>query len=206
MAEHRDPASSIGALAEGKLRGDDAEAWRLFGDVWLALERFVRTRLLGRGLPKRLLSDCGQEVFARVWRFRKGYRGTTEGEMWRWIRQICDNERRRILAREAARAGVPAGMADRDGPGEAAPATTDETFEQTTLNEQLSVLHECMRGLDAGRRRIIELAYLESALTERAIAELIGCSSSSAHKLKVEGLRLLAACLARHGIRSIDTE
>ena len=174
--------------------------------MWLTLERFVRTRLIGGGLQKRLLSDCGQEVFARVWRFRKGYRGTTEGEFWRWVRQICDNERRRILGREAARAGGPTRMADLQGRGEAVPATPDETFKQTTLNEQLSVLHECMRGLDASRRRVIDLAYLESALTERAIAELIGCSSSNAHKIKVEGLRLLAACLARHGIRSIDAE
>lgn len=205
MAESQDPPSSIGALAEGKLRGDDAEAWRLFGDVWLTLERFVRMSLLSRGLPKRFLSDCGQEVFARVWRFRKGYRGVSEGEFWRWIRQICDNERRRIMGREAARASVPLDGDNREGCG-GAPANPDETFERATLNEQLSVLHECMRGLDASRRRVIDLAYLESALTERAIAELIGCSSSSAHKLKVEGLRLLADCLARHGFQSIDAE
>ena len=152
-----------------------------------------------------LVGLCARSLRAGL-EVRKGYRGTTEGEFWRWIRQICDNERRRILGREAARASVPLCGADPEERGGAAPATPDQTFEQATLNEQLCVLHECMRGLDAIRRRVIDLAYLESALTERAIAELIGCSSSNVHKLKLEGLRLLAACLARHGIRSIDAE
>lgn len=195
------PQQSINQLATGALRGDEVPAWRLLCDAWATLERFVRVRLISCRLPERFVEDCGQEVLTRVWRFRKTYRGTTDATFWRWLRQICDNERRRILGRECAR-NPRVLTVDDPGLADAAPLVSpDESVNAAMLSEALVGLRACLRTLDDGRRRVIELAYFDPPLPERSIAELLGCSPSNVHKLKKEGLRLLQACLAGKGIR-----
>ncbi|MCH8807735.1 MAG: sigma-70 family RNA polymerase sigma factor [Planctomycetes bacterium] len=199
MARGSDPCSSISSSAVGMLCAEGPEVWELFESAWVAIERFVRVRLIMGGLRERFLEDCGQEVIARVWRFRTSYRGTSEAEFWRWLRKICDNERRRILGREATRAaalkreGNPDDV-ECDLPG------GDETTAAAELNEELTALEECLRKLDDLCRRVIELAYFDPVLTERSIAELLDCSPSKVHTLKAEGLRLLQACLAHKGM------
>lgn len=200
MARESSSPSSVVALAEGMLRGDGLEVWELFAAAWVTIERFVLVRLTMGGLRAKFLEDCGQEVLARVWRFRTGYRGTSEAEFWRWLRQICDNERRRILGRESARAAlIRAG--DPEGGDCELPDGCDGAAAAAELNEELTALEECLRDLDDLHRRVIELAYFDPVLTERSIAELLGSSPSKVHTLKAEGLRLLQACLARKGVR-----
>jgi RNA polymerase sigma factor (sigma-70 family) len=201
MPNESGPTSSIASLAAGTLRGSERSAWKLFEAAWPMLERFVHVRLITRGLPEKLLADCGQEVFTRVWRFRTSYQGATEAEFWRWLRQICDNERRRILRREAARETGSLSNLDPVETGCAPTRKQDDAISTTLLNEELVGLQECLHELESGRRRVIELAYFDPVLPERSIAELLGCSPSNVHRLKVEGLRLLQACLARKGIR-----
>lgn len=201
MAREPGPTASIASLASGELRGEEGAAWGQFEAAWPALERFVRVRLITAGLSGRLLEDCGQEVFRRVWTYRTGYQGTTEAEFWRWLRQICDNERRRILGREAARAAASLGDGRPEDASRIPLTSPGDTVDTTMLNEELAGLRECLRDLESQRRQVIELAYFDPVLPERSIAELLGCSPSNVHKLKVEGLRLLQACLARRGIR-----
>ncbi len=199
MEQSSDPHSAAANLALGQLRGSAAEAWRLMDGAWLVLERFVRLRLINARLPTRLVEDCGQEVFTRVWRFRASYRGSTEAEFWRWLGRICENEVRRISCREARHAG-PLAAADASAvPG----LLTDpnQTADTAVLGEELTALRECIRTLDDGRRRVIEMAYFEPILPERAIAELLNCSPSNVHKLKTEALRSLRTCLERKGVR-----
>jgi RNA polymerase sigma factor (sigma-70 family) len=190
------PPPAIAQLATGALRAAEPEAWRLFEQAWLSIERFVLHRLRRHKLSDRWLADCGQEVVTRVWKFRTGYRGTTEPEFWRWLCQICDNEVRRTLGR--AGRNVP-GTLPTEGGDEALIAKPDGL--DTAGHEELAALRECLARLDAERRRVVEWAYLEPSLSERAIAELLECSSSNVHKLKHEGLRWLAACLARKGVQ-----
>lgn len=201
MARFPSPDLSIVELATGRLRGEDSEAWELLGSAWATLERFVRVRLTGAGMPKQFLEDCGQNVFTRVWQFRKTYRGQTEGEFWRWVRQICDNERRRIMSREAKRTSQPLVPEDWAESGPGALTSPDDTAQTVLLDEEISALRDCLRHLDRTHRHVIRLAYFAPALTERAIAELLDCSPANVHKLKAAGLKLLQACLSRKGIQ-----
>lgn len=201
MARDVRSGTPIASLAAGLLRGEELEAWALFEAAWPILERFVRVRLVTGGLHKNLLADCGQEVFTRVWRFRTSYHGTTEGEFWSWLSRICDNERRRILGLKAGRATISLAEDCSEDPSRSSMTMLDEAVDAAVLNEELAGLRECLRGLDGRHRRVIELAYFDPILPERPIAELLDCSPSNVHKLKVESLRLLEACLARKGIR-----
>jgi RNA polymerase sigma factor (sigma-70 family) len=191
----------IESLARGELRAEQNAAWKLFEAAWPTLERFVRVRLMVAGLPENLVADCGQEVFTRVWKFRTSYQGTTEAEFWRWLQQICDNERRRCLGRRAGR--MVGSLADGDSEeGRHREATNPDRAAGTlALREELAALRDCLEELDSNRRQVIDLAYFDPALSERAIAAVLGCSPSNVHKLKMEGLRQLQACLARKGIK-----
>lgn len=200
MAHEAGSDSPIALLATGELRVEESHAWKLFEASWGVLERFVRVRLITCGLREKLLDDCGQEVFTRVWRFRTSYRGTTEAEFWCWLRQICDNERRRILSREAARATGPLPELEQEDAGRARMASSENAFNTSVLNENLAGLRACLQHLETRHRQVIELAYFDPMLPERSIAELLGCSASNVHKLKVEGLRFLQACLVRKGL------
>jgi RNA polymerase sigma factor (sigma-70 family) len=194
-----DPQSAARALAEGTLRGVESEAWQHFVVAWPLIERFIRARLVAKRLSHRLLEDCGQNVFTRVWVFRKTYRGASEAEFWAWLRSICDNERRRTQSRErrtptpgergAGTAGGPPALAD---PAELPPA-------QVASREAFAVLRECLERLDAKHRKVIELVYFRPQLSERAAAEVLGWSASNVHKVKTEALRRLLRCLRRKG-------
>ncbi len=189
---------ALARLAAGGLRAEPSEAWALLEVAWLPLERFVRARLLSRHLSPRSLEDCGQNVFTRVWQFRSSYRGASEPEFWRWLTQICDNERRRIGECEARRAMGPLPPDEETTPRD--PADSD-VVNGMHRREEIAAVRMCLHELDEKRRRVLELVYFEPALPERAIAELLDCSPANVHKLKMEGLRLIQACLGRKGIR-----
>ncbi len=95
-----DPQAAIEALATGGLSGSPRSALQLVKLAWPLLERFVLRRLKLSSLQGELLKDCGQNSFERVWKHRTKYRGQSEAELWSWIRQICENERSRLLKSE----------------------------------------------------------------------------------------------------------
>jgi RNA polymerase sigma factor (sigma-70 family) len=189
---------ALARLAAGGLRAGPDEAWLWLEAAWRPVERFVRARLLSRHLSAGQLEDCGQNVFVRVWQFRSSYRGTTEAEFWRWLTQICDNERRRLGQREGRRAMASLPLEDEAPPGEQVGA---DAADAANRREELAAVRLCLDELDDKRRRVLELVYFDPELPERAIAELLECSPANVHKLKVEGLRLIQACLGRKGIR-----
>lgn len=195
------PDNPVQSLAAGALRAADDEAWTLIRVAWPTLERFVRVRLIYGGLQAEYWEDCGQEVFTRVWRFRKSYHGTSEPEFWRWMRQICDNERRRLLRREAPRRTEALPAAPDGDCDDRIQTEASEMVNAAALSEELLALRDCLRDLDTRWRSVIELIYFEPGLSERAIAEIFDCSPSNVHRLKIEGLRHQAACLGRKGIR-----
>jgi RNA polymerase sigma factor (sigma-70 family) len=201
MESPQDPNWAVVALAEGALRGPEPEARVCVTAAAAMLERFVRVRLINGRPPAQFLEDCGQNVLSRVWQFRKTYRGRSEGEFWRWLGQICDHERFRLWSRESRKPRplpTPGEWAQCDPKGPAAP---DRTADAAALNEELGALRDCLKRLDASRRRVIELAYFAPVLPERAIAELLACSHANVHKLKAEALCVLRACLAKKGIQ-----
>ena len=102
-----DPNHAVLRLARGDIGDEPGEAWRLIETAWPALTRFVQQRLVAKKIPREWVLDCGQNVFRRVWKYRKGYRGTTESEWWAWLRMITDNELRRLMASEG-RQPIPA--------------------------------------------------------------------------------------------------
>ena len=186
-------------LAEGALRGPAEAAWRTVERAWGPLERFVRARLLARGLPLGALSDCGQHIFTRVWTHRRQYRGGTEGEFWSWMRRICDNERLRWLEREARRRERFESLVEPDQ--QTAPAGRAADPPLALLNEErTAALQDCLLRLNERQREVLELTYFDPELPERAIAELLDCSRAYVHKLKAAGLRNLRACLERKGV------
>ncbi len=196
--ESDQPCDPIAELAAGALRAAEEVAWPLFEAAWGRLERFIRLRLLAGAISRDLLEDCGQNVLARVWLFRTRYRGEGEPEFWGWLRRICDNERRRIQLQNRRRT-VPLPdetAAPRDPPL----AVHDPAESNVSLSEEMAGLRECLEKLDDAHRLVIEIIYLEPALTERAAAEVLGCSAAHVHVLKTRGLRLLEACLRRKGV------
>lgn len=197
--ESPDPNWAVVALAGGALRGPEPAARACLTAAAVTLERFVRVRLISGRLRPQFLEDCGQNVLSRVWQFRKTYRGRSESEFWRWLGQICDHERVRLWGRESRQPGplpTPDDVARRDPEGPASGGVADVA----ALDEELVALRDCLGGLNAVRRRVIELTYFRPVLSERAIAELLDCSHANVHKLKAEALRALRACLAKKGI------
>lgn len=192
--------AAVERLAHGGLRGDADTAWRLMQSAWTLLERFVLGRLSITRAPPLWRSDCGQNVFVRIWMFRHGYRGASEAEFWTWIRRICDNERRRIQSRQRMeRLAFPSWSAD--GPSSSPPLSSADPLEDAAMGEALRRLKDCLILLPDRHQRIIAWTYFPPELSERAIAVLLGVSPSRVHKLKTDALGQLRECMRQH-----DTE
>lgn len=194
------PRTAVESLACGALRGPRDEAWRLFRVAWPLMERFVKARLVREKIAWNLLEDCGQNVFTRVWRYRCGYRGETEGQLWKWIRTIADNERKRMQGREAARPAHVSLLGDGEDIARNPAAADDDSLRKTIDAEQAAALRDCLSQLDEKHRSVIELAYFPPALSERAAAEVLGWSASNIHKIKTDAQRKLLRCLRSKGI------
>jgi RNA polymerase sigma factor (sigma-70 family) len=206
MSLIEDSRESIKKLAQGRLREGPMEAWKLFESAWRLLQRFVLHRFVHRGFPKYLMEDCGQIVMERVWKYRKTYKGSSEGAFWAWLRSICDNEQKRFLEKEArhpanltevqARSGADEGEAVHQFLSNSIDAGKGDTTVGTILDmETRRALKDCLSTLSEKQGRAIELMYGPPGLTERAVAELMGCSPSYVHKLKEQAIELLRRCL-----------
>jgi len=188
-------------LAEGALRLSGSEAWRVFSIAWPVLERFVRVRLLTARINPQLLEDCGQSVFTRVWNSRKTYRGSSEREFWAWLRRICDNERRRAQSKTARLKSWMRPLQTDCGAELTAVAPDETPAVDAAEREAIRALRDCLGRIDEKQRRVIELIYFRPQLSERAVAEILGCSPSQVHKIKVKAQQQLRACLLRRGIQ-----
>ena len=208
MRANYDPDRAILRLARGEIAGPPRGAWQLMDHAWPSLTRFVQQRLVYRGAPERSVQDCGQNVFRRVWKYRKGYRGATEAEWWAWVRRITDNELRRYMSSEGrhpltqtdleARAGVaedeslePGSNVDRSEP------TVDAVIDHESADE----IRDCLGRLPKLHRKIVELIYLRGELSERAVAGLLDCSPSYVHKVKSQAIEKLRRCMESKGVR-----
>jgi RNA polymerase sigma factor (sigma-70 family) len=182
-------------LASGRLRAEPQQSWELFQSAWPILERYVCLRLANGGLAGDRLGDCAQEVFVRVWSHRRSYRGSSEGEFWKWITRICDNERFRFLRRGAASA-IAAPLDSSHDPA----ATAAPVGHGIERGDASVALLACLRQLAPLESRIVQLIYFEPAISERATAQLLDLSPATVHKLKMQALAVLAQCLQAKGI------
>lgn len=193
------PQEAVLTLAAGRLRVEPRQSWDLFQLAWPLLERYVALRLMSGGLAGDQLGDCAQNAFVRIWAHRRSYRGRSEGEFWKWITRICDNERFRFM-RRAARHDVP--NATR-APLELTPdpAATAAPIGHAIERDDTSVaLRDCLRTLPPLELRIVQIIYFEPSLSERAAAQLLDLSPATVHKFKVQALTALAECLRARGI------
>lgn len=192
------PPNPIADLAAGALGGPDCVAWPAFERAWMSLERFVAIRLRRSGWPPDQIEDCGQNVFSRVWQYRRTFRGETEGQFWSWVLTICDNEVRRMAERGRGRPSMFPSSPELSSEGsEGREPNPDAT---AALEEELRRLRTCLSRLDEKQRMVIELTYFEPALTERAAAALLAISPSYVHKIKAKSLALLEDCLRQKGV------
>lgn len=210
MRANFDPDRAVLRLARGEIAGSPRGAWRLMDHAWPSMTRFVQQRLMYRGAPRDSLQDCGQNVFRRVWKYRKGYRGTTEAEWWGWIRMITDNELRRHLVSEGRH---PITQTDLQSRSRAAEDESDLEPEPTEIDgsnptvdtvighESADEIRDCIGRLSGTHRKIVELIYLRGELSERAVAELLDCSPSYVHKLKAQAIERLRRCMEGKGVR-----
>lgn len=211
MRTSEEPHEAVKLLAEGGLRDRPARAWSLVDSAWSALQRFVLHRLLHKDLPRYLIEDCGQTVLERVWKYRQTYRGRTEGELWSWVRRICDNERKRLCGKERKQPISETALLDRSnrsGEGSleqeqqaAAASATHRAATRTAEEKEVrSALKQCLSELKGKHGVVISLLYAGAALTERGVAEILTCSPSFVHKLKKQALELLRKCLEKKGV------
>ena len=142
-------------------------------------ERIVRehaaevTRVAGRfGLGWQEVEDVSQEVFIRVWRGLRRFRG--DSSLRSWILRIAVRESsRKISRRSRGESTVPVGsvetVAREGGPADAA-----------AQEEQRMKLREALRSLSAKHREVVVLRYLEG-LSCVEVAEVLGCSPGTVH-------------------------
>ncbi len=141
-------------------------------------ERIVReyvrdvTRVAARfGLSRNEVEDVSQEVFLRVWRGLRGFRG--EASLRSWILRIAVRESSRQMSRRR-RQEVPLEAAEGAASPEEAPAEMASQLEQRTR------LREVLKALSDKHRQVLVLRYLEG-MSCREVAELLGCSVGTVH-------------------------
>lgn len=193
------PQDAVLTLAGGRLRSEPGESWRLFQNAWPLLERYVVLRLAGGGLAGDRLGDCAQNAFVRIWAHRRSYRGSSEGEFWKWITRICDNERFRFTRRAARQAQTSESATSAE--------TMTETEESTAPigqalehDDACRALRGCLGLLAPLESRVVQLIYFEPCFSERGAAELLDLSPATVHKLKVQALAALGDCLRAKGV------
>ncbi len=201
--------AALDALAAGGLRAEATEAWELFERAWprviARLDVFLRSLRVSQDLRE----DCGQAVLFRVWRSRAGYRGDDRSAFLAWMHQICRREHLRLIearSRGPRTLGDPIG--DEDGEvmdllERHASENDNPTFENAERGDTQRALEECIEGLEAKHREVIEVLYSEDPLTEREAARALERSKSHINVLRREALALLERCLAGKGELSL---
>jgi RNA polymerase sigma factor (sigma-70 family) len=197
------PSPAIERLACGGLSGRREEFWAHFNLAWPILERFAKFRVSRRGLEENLVRDCVQNAFERVCRYRAGYRGTTEGEFWAWFGKVCDNSLRTALRKERRH---PRNFSDLNQFEEVAFVTPSMKMNPGVTVENrdaFQALELCLQEIDELGRTVICLRYWPPQLSQRAAAELLGCSPAQVFKLEHRSLKLLLSCLTAKGVEYV---
>jgi RNA polymerase sigma-70 factor (ECF subfamily) len=148
-------------LAEGSLvrrcLAGDADAWRTLHQTHLPA---VRALLRGLGVDAGDLDDACQEVFVRVYRYLRAFRG--EATLKTWISRLCVTEARqarhrlRVAAtvRQVVRHELAANPSMSGGPGmspQAARRNVDAALTALEQNERLVFILFEMEGLSGNQ-------------------------------------------------------
>jgi RNA polymerase sigma factor (sigma-70 family) len=180
-------------LARGGLGGAQDRAWDLVQRAWPEIVGRLEVFLRARRVPADLAEDCGQAVLVRVWRFRSSYRGASPPELAAWMYRITENETARAL-----RAAAPA--AEDESALDVQPDARPDPVELSEGRDDLRALAECLAGLDARQREVIELLYADDPRSEREAVDVLGLSKSYVHVLRRKALDHLARCLEGKGV------
>jgi RNA polymerase sigma factor (sigma-70 family) len=203
---------AVASLARGALRAPPNQAWSQVDAAWPVLLRFVLSRLGRQGFPRFLWEDCVQAVMERVWKYRATYHGDGEASFWAWMYRICDNEARRMWAREKKQPLSESSLLACNESGgncgaELNPFTwfqeSDQSDEATNCenSELWEALKHCLAELGEIQALVIDLLYIGTEMTERAAAEVVGCSRPYVHKVKKQALHQLLKCLEGKGFQ-----
>jgi len=158
-------------------QGRAEEVWRE-GDA--GFEEIVRehagevARVAGRfGLRPKEVEDVSQEVFIRVWRGLRRFRG--DASLRSWILRIAVRESSRYMSRGGRReSAVSMGSGDTMATPGAGPA------DAASQREEKRKLREALGGLSQRHREAVVLRYLEG-LSCSEVAEVLGCSLGTVH-------------------------
>lgn len=181
----------------GGLRGSEADFLALLDAAWPQLERFAKYRVGPACVQMYNTKDCVQEFFLRVRRHRKSYRGRTEGEFWGWLGKVCDSARRDFGRRERRQ---PRSFADSEPFVQAEAPEHENPVTATEQSEAFRTLEYCLGQLDDEERMIVKWRYFNPRLSQRATAEIVGCSPAQVSNLERRALISLLQCLRAKGI------
>lgn len=189
------PDAAIIMLACGGLRGSEADFLAFLDAAWPQLERFAKHRVGRFSAPVYNVEDCVQVFFIRVGRYRKSYAGKTEGEFWGWLGKVCDSARHDVERRERRQPRYSTDLEPSNTPGQEEAPQHDNPVAAAENSETFRALRECLEQLDDTAREIVELRYLNPILSQRATAEILGCSAGQVFKLERQARKFLLQCL-----------
>lgn len=160
MASASGEASDV-ALLERTRAGDPAALRGILERHWAPVVRYAAT-LLGDGDEA---EDAAQECFVRLWEHRESWalEGSLRGLLFRIVRNLAFDERRRSRARVRAAQAAPA-------------LPSPRTPEQHAEIGELRVLLERAIGALPERRREVFVLVRCHGLPHREVAELLGLS------------------------------
>jgi RNA polymerase sigma-70 factor (ECF subfamily) len=160
----------------------------------------VGRKLQGKADP----SDLVQEAFLAAQRAFPEFRGSTEGELVEWLRQILASKlvdlARRYLGTRRRDVRLERQLADdlddsSRALGAALPAAESTPSERAVRREGAVLLADAIKSLPADHGEVIILRHLEG-LALADVAERLGRSIDSVKKLWVRGIARLRALLA----------
>jgi len=154
-------ASSDLEVLERTRAGDPAALQIILDRYWASVARYAMT-LLGDSDEA---EDAAQECFVRLWERRESWalEGSLRGLLFRIVRNLAFDKRRRNRARERATRAAPAHP----------PPHTPEQHTETT--ELRLILERAIGALPQRRREVFVLVRCDG-LSHREVAQLLGLS------------------------------
>lgn len=197
-----DPVELLEAArtGDGEALGRLLELYRNY--LRLLARLHVNRRLRGKADP----SDLVQDTFAAAHENFPQFRGTTEGELVAWLRQILasklTNLARRYLGTRRRDVRLERRLADDLGQSSAAldaalPAARSSPSDRLVRRERAVLLADAIKSLPADYQEVIILRHLEGLSLPEA-SDRMGRSLDSVRKLWVRGIAKLRYLLADH--------
>jgi len=148
-------------LLEGTRAGDPAALRAILDRFWSPVVRYAAMLLEDDDAAQ----DAAQECFVRLWEHRESWvlEGSLRALLFRIVRNLAFDERRRARARARAARAAP------EGPP---PRTPEQDAESAALRV---LLERAMRALPERRREVFVLVRCHG-LSHREVAKLLGLS------------------------------